>query len=574
LNAVTKYKYADFSIWFTAFAVCFICCFFTWQKSDLVNFIGGDARYYYIYLQSTFINPAFINYDWLNPSSGVVITHHPVGFSILVLPFFLFGLLFANFLNYPLDGSSAPFQASISMAGIFYLVLGLIYLKKLLTINHVSDKIIAFVIVLVFFGTTLFHYTLNECGMSHVYSFSLISIFLYHSCKLVQNYNSQSLYSAAALFGLILLLRPNNALILFSVFCWFGSTPHAVTFFKQLLRKKSFYYSVLIVLLIAAIQPLTWLWKEDSLFVNRYASYGFYWTKPHLLEMLFGFEAGFFIYAPLCLLFLFGLPVLFKENKFQFYATLAFVLILFYIFASYSAYTYFDGLGIRVLVDYYSVFAFIGAKLFMHLSQYKFLFNVFSTFALILVIVNLIYCYQAENNILARSGMNFNKWKYVFLRTGKSYENSLGGSSDLQPFSKFKPKAALEQNLPFEQGFDFSGNEYGPTVHFNRLGFDSKRIQLKIKIRRKEKQLNSSDAALVCAMLDNKIDPTRKKYLQFRLNEVPALSCCENKEYNYTSTIEGKFAASDYLSVYLWNQKKQNFTIDEFSVQVYNFNYQ
>ena len=75
-------------------------------------------------------------------------------------------------------------------------------------------------------------------------------------------------------------------------------------------------------------------------------------------------------------------------------------------------------------------------------------------------------------------------------------------------------------------------------------------------------------------MLDNKIDPTRKKYLQFRLNEVPALSCCENKEYNYTSTIEGKFAASDYLSVYLWNQKKQDFTIDEFSVQVYNFNYE
>ena len=551
-----------------------ICYLYTWQNNQPVNFIGGDARYYYIYLQNTFINPSLINYDWLDPANGVVITHHPVGFSILLLPFFLFGLLIANLTAYPIDGASAPFQASISVAAIFYCVLGLVYLKKLFRLNRISDKVTALIIILVFFGTTLFHYTLNESGMSHVYSFSLITIFLYHSCKLVLGNSSNSfLYSAFAL-GLIILVRPNNGLIVFAIFFWFKSKEQCYTFLKNLFKTRTFYYGCLIILLLVSLQPLTWLWKENSLFVNRYSSYGFNWTHPHLKELLFGFEAGFFIYAPLCLMFLFGLISVYKDNKFMFYASFIFLFVLIYIFASYSAYTYFDGLGIRVLVDYYSVFAFIGAKLFMQLSEYKMMFNAVATISLFLMVINLIYCYQGENNILLRSGMNYKKWKYIFLKTGKEFENVLGGSNDLQPFSNITPLASLNNAIKFDRPFDFSGIDYGPALRFDSLGFDSKRIQLTMKIRRKEKMINSSRDALVCAMVENKNNPAQKKYLQFRLNETPSVFCCDNVEYNYSSIIEGKFKSSDNLSVYLWNINKQNFTIDEFSVQVYNYNYE
>jgi len=160
-----------------------------------------------------------------------------------------------------------------------------------------------------------------------------------------------------------------------------------------------------------------------------------------------------------------------------------------------------------------------------------------------------------------------------FLRTGKAYEQVLGGSNDLQPFSKNNPVAALNSSLPFGQPYDFSGTDYGPAVRFDSLGFASKRIQLKMTIRRKEKTINSSNQALLCAMIENKNDPARTKYMQFRLNETPSLNCCDNIEYNYSSVMEGKFSASDNLSVYVWNIKKQDFTIDEFSVQVYNYNY-
>lgn len=535
--------------------------------------MGGDARYYYIYLQNTFIDASFINYDWLNPANGVVITHHPVGLSILLLPFFLLAYIAASVFNYPLDGVSATFQAGISIAAIFYCVIGLIYLKKLLVLNGINDKVTAFIIPLLFFGTSLFHYTLNESGMSHVYSFSLITIFLYQGCKYVNESQAKNLLFAALIFGMIVLLRPNNGLIIFSVLFWFRSKDQFVSFAKKLFVNRTLYLGILIVLMMVALQVLTWLWKEDTLFVNRYTSYGFYWTHPQLIQMLFGFEAGFFIYTPLCFLFLLGLIAAYKENKFFFYSMAIFIGLLFYIFASYSAYTYFDGFGIRVLVDYYSLFAILGAKLFMFIAQYKFLFNTASTVAFFLVILNLIYCYQAENNILARSGMNFNKWKYIFLRTNKDYENCLGGSSDLTPFAKKQPEASLVNDIKFEQPFNFLGNEYGPTILFDSLGFNSKRIRLKIKIRRKEMVANASKDVLVCAMVENKLNKDNKKYLQFKLNETPSQKCCDDVEYNYSATMEAGFKSSDNLKVYLWNIKKQAFSIDEFSVQIYNYNY-
>jgi len=568
-----KYKYSHLSLWFTAATACLICCFYTWQHPGSVNLLSGDARYYYIYLQNTFIDQALINYDWLDPANGVVITHHPAGLGILWLPFFLVALLFASVFNFPPDGVSLPFQVAVSAAALVYCITGLVYLKKLLQLNQVSDKVTALLIALIFFGTNLFHYTINESGMSHVYSFCLITVFLYHGCKLVQTGNNKNLWYAALIFGLVVLVRPNNGLIIFSLLFWFSSKEQCITFFRGLLLKKYFYYAVIAALLIIAVQPLTWLWKEDTLFVNRYATYGFYWLNPHLFEMLFGFDAGFFVYTPLCFLFLFGFIALYRENKYLFFSVAVFIFLLFYIFASYSAYTYYDGLGIRVLIDYYALFAMLGAKLFMHLGQYKVLFNAVGGVALFMVVINLIYCYQGENNILARAGMNYNKWKYIFLKTGKSYEGCLGGSNDLPPFSKHPPLLALHDEVKFNQPFDFSDKEFGPALFFDSIGFNSKRVQLKLKIRRKEGSANSSKDVLVCAMLEGKTDPSHRGYLQFRLNETPSAACCDDREYNYNANMEAQFKASDHLTVYLWNLKKQAFSIDEFSVQVYNYNY-
>lgn len=570
MDSRKTYSYSAWSIW-----LCLLCCLplawlYSWRDADAVNMLDGDARYYYYYLQSIFIDPSLINHDWLRQAAPV--THHPVGLNILWFPFFLAGHLSAQLFHYPLSGLSLPYQISIALAGLSYGLLGLVYLRKLLQLNAVSDLVIALVIPLIFLGTNVLHYTLHEAGMSHVYSFFLITAFMYYSCRVVKENRNRDLFLAALLFGLVLLVRLNNVFVIFTVLFWFADRQACRAFFKALLHKRAFYVSILILVTVLSIQPLTWLWKEDVLFANRYAPYGFYWTSPAFFRMLFGFNAGFFIYAPLCLLFLAGLLTLYKTNRFSFYSTTLFVLLLFYFFSAYSAYTYYDGIGIRVLIDYYAVFALFGAKLFSAFESNKAMLISLSTVSFVLLAINLVYAYQSSHRIMLRSGMTYKQWKYIFMRTGSDYQDCLGGSNDLMPYSRTPVTASLSAEAPLSASFDFSNKEYGPSVLFDSIGFISQRICMKLRINRTETFTNASSDAVVCAELLDK-NGNRKSYQQFKLNETPSQECCAEAEYHYTSNMEGDFKPSDRLSVFLWNLKKQAFSIQTFSVNVYNYHY-
>lgn len=574
----TKYKLSDYAILLSLVGAVIISYFFKWAYSDVpVNFIDGDARDYYSSLISTFINHDIANQqsnEWfiLKTSSGTI-NVHPIGISVLLAPFFFIACLFASVFNYPVDGLSLPFQLSVGVAALVYVALGLVFLKKLLQLHQISDKVTALVILLVFFGTNLFYYTVAEAAMSHAYSFSLISVFLYHSSKYVLQAQSRNLLMGSAILGLILLVRPNNIFIVLSVFIWFKSAADCQQFFSTLFKKKVFYVAAVITSLIVLLQSVVWFVQSNSLFHNTYKADGFYWWSPQIFKMLFGFDGGFFIYTPLCFLFLAGLIVMYKQSRFSFFASVVLLGLLFYFFASYWAYSYFDGLGIRVLVDYYALFAFFGAKLFQALSASKLIFAPLSL-ALAFMLINMVYCYQVERGIVQKAGMTYNKWKYVFLKTAPDYQAILGGCYDFQPFSKKHPEAALNQNFNFDQAFDYSKKEFGVVLHFDTLKFNSNRIHLKIDVARKELEMNASQEAMVCAMLDDGVTKEHKAYFQFKLNETPASECCDTKEYHYTANMISDFKANDRLSIYVWNLKQQPFLVDKFSVKVYNYNYQ
>jgi len=318
---------------------------------------------------------------------------------------------------------------------------------------------------------------------------------------------------------------------------------------------------------------LVWQAKEHSFFSNRYAPYGFSWLKPHFIKMLFGFNAGFFVYTPLCFLFLFGLISLYKQNKFLFYSTTIFLLGLFYFLSAYSAYTYFDGLGIRVLVDYYSVFALLGAKLFMNLESEKLLFIGILTIALFFSAMSLLYSYQSKKDILLQSGMTRKQWQYIFLKTDKSYQNCLGGSNDLIPYSKEEAKLLLEKTLPLEIPFDYSKKDFGIVIPFDSIGFTSNRVLIKVNVKRSETFANASKDAMICIALEDK-QKQNKGYAQFKLNETPSTDCCAEREYFYQYAMFGNFQPDDRMLIYVWNINKEAFSINKFSTQVYNYNYQ
>lgn len=573
-----KYWFSRYTIILTVMVAMVISWYFKWSYTEYpINFMGGDAKDYYSGLVSTFITHDLSSQsgnDWflLKTSSGVI-NVHPIGVSLLLLPFFALACFFAWAFHFPLDGYSFPFQLFVALAALVYAGIGLAYIRKLFRLHFIDDKITALVLALLFFGTNLLHYTVSEAGMSHVYSFFLISVFLYHSSKFVLQRENKNLFSAFLTLGLIVLVRPNNLLILLSVFIWFRSIEECKQFFRDLFRNRIFYIALAAALSIVLVQSLVWFIQSKSLFHNTYKADGFYWLDPQLLKMLFGFDGGFFIYAPLCFLFLLGLIFVYKENRFSFAASVLFLLGLFYFFASYWAYTYFDGLGIRVLVDYYALFSFIGAKLFVHFLGKTLLYNSIVTLAAILVLVNLIYTYQANRNILLRAGMTYTKWKYIFLRTSPDYKDVLGGSNELTPYSAQKQEVILADSFEFEKPFDFSARDYGVAISFDSIGFSSRRIQLQTDIRREELALNGSRQAMVCIALEDGSTGKNKSYTQFRLNEAPSKTCCDVKDYNYTTNVTADFQPGDKLSVFLWNIDKGAFRVDRFSVKIFNYNF-
>lgn len=555
-------------------------CVLLWKNHTYrpVNFILGDAGDYYSYLISIFINhnlshQTVSNWYILKTESGTI-NVHPIGEAILLMPFFFIGYVIAFCTGNELNGESVPFQVSLSLAAIFYVIVGLHFLKKLLILNGHSIKTSLLMITLVLFGTNLFNYTIFEAGMSHVYSFALISLFLYFSYQYITNSSIKSLYLSFLILGIIILVRPNNGLILFASLFWIKNWQHLKQVALKTFQSKHFYLASLLALSIISIQNLVWFYQSNQWFHQTYKADGFYWTNPQIFKMLFGFDNGFFIYTPLCLLFLLGFIFLYKSQRFAFWSGIIFLSVLIYFFASYWAYTYFDGLGIRVLVDYYALFTIIGAKAADAILSSKLISVITSPLIVFLVILNLVYCYQSNRSIILRSGMNFEQWKYTFLKVGKKYRECLGGINDLIPYSKNHPQAFLTKQYNSDQAFDYGGKEFGLSLESDSLGVSSNRLHFVIEVEREEIKRNASKNALICLTILDKAKNESHLNYYVKLNETPSYNeSCKKKTYTYHVNVGGRFLPSDKLSVYIWNRARKAFRIQKFQFKLFNYNY-
>lgn len=282
--------------------------------------IDGDGKDYYSYLTSAFITKDLAH---LNPDNNFVvetptgnINMHPVGVAVLQIPFFGLGYLSALLSHQSLDGYSLPFQLAISFAALFYAIIGLFFICKTLANMAFSKGIIALSIVCLFFGTTLLNYTITEPSMSHIYSFALISAFIYYNQKLARQFSVRSVYTLALLFGFIILVRPVNAMVLLLVPVFYNSFNDLKAHFGRLTSsKKVLPLALLIVMAVFSIQCIVWFIQTGSFFQSGYKGNGFYFLHPQLIPMLFSFNSGIFTYTPLFFVVVISLFILYKVNK-------------------------------------------------------------------------------------------------------------------------------------------------------------------------------------------------------------------------------------------------------------------
>lgn len=341
-----------------------------WQIPDRV--IEWDVHSYYAYLPALFIydDIHLVKSDYLSKEgvylfwpteteSGARVIKTTMGLSILYSPFFFIGHTYAYLFDYPQNGWSAPYKVFLLFGGLCYLVLGLVVLRSILTRLGFNDLVIAITLLLVGLGTNLFCYATQSATMSHVYSFTLIALFIHLTMTWHERPNYRTALLLGALVGLISLVRPTNALVaLFFVL-------YGVRNVQDIREKLNSYlgnYGKILLIIVAAIvvwvpQFVYWKIVAGELFFNPYVGERFFWNRPHIIEGLFGFRKGWFIYTPVMFFAVLGLFSRASELKKFKTGIILFVLANVYVTFAWWCWWYGGTYGQRSMIDSYALMA-------------------------------------------------------------------------------------------------------------------------------------------------------------------------------------------------------------------------
>jgi hypothetical protein len=333
--------------------VFFLALFFSFLIGTGLVYIGNfngppirsDGVGYYAYLPSFFIygDPTMKEFTHVytestqhqiapkdlgliaNSDSTYYLDKYPMGVGAMMLPGFMIahGCSAIAHIFVPgikADGINSPFyHFFIAFGSSLYMLLGLILLKKILD-KYFSQKSIYVTLILLVFGTNLFHYATYDSIFSHSYSFFLFAAFI----RLIQLWYNRPQVKFAVLLGIIsgmiVLVRPTNGII-FILFPLFGIRMDEL---KQFIKERSqlfkkYWKHILIMVLLAFIfispQLLYWKYITGSWIVFSYQGEGFNFLHPQIGNVLFSVNKGLFFWAPVLVFIVPGIFIMRKRSE-------------------------------------------------------------------------------------------------------------------------------------------------------------------------------------------------------------------------------------------------------------------
>jgi hypothetical protein len=398
------------------------------------NIIDSDGAGYYGYLPAIFI---FKSFDYqlkqsadaktLNKKEhlGGAIKYY-YGEALLLLPFFTI----ADMITQSIDltertGYTFYYQLFCALAGIFYLFLGLVMLRSLLLRMHFSDGITAFALLLIFLATQLYYYSLHAPVMSHVYSFAMVATLLnlYHLQLIRYNVRRWLLISIVA--TLIVIIRPVNAIFILAFLPLSGSWEKSKEFTKLFLHsgKVIVFFSCLIGALLIFGQSFMYYIQTGKWWVYSYGDEGFNWFEPHVMDMLFSYRKGLFVYAPILLFSIPGIWVLSKRQSPYWSITWLFLMFSFlYVSSSWWYWAYGGSFGMRPFIDAYPLFILPIAAFFEFVCRYLVSKIVVIAGAILLAVFQLFQTYQYITNVLPYEFITKEKYWHLFLKHSHQFQ--------------------------------------------------------------------------------------------------------------------------------------------------------
>lgn len=571
------------------------------------NMLTWDVFGYYLYLPAKFIysDTGLSNQEWLQelmakyqPSTtlyqlvhienGNWVIKYTMGLSILYAPFFFLAHFIAEPLGYAADGLSLPYQYSLTLCGLVYAMIGLVFLSKILR-HFFSRKTSAIVMILIFFGTNYFHLTIYDGTLlSHNFLFSFYSILIWYTIK----WHKEPILNYAIVIGFALgfitLIRPTEAICILIPLLWSQKRLNYLN--NKLYLFKTYYLHIIAASACAfiIIVPQLIYWKSISgeyLFYSysNNAGEGLDFLSPHTLNFLFSFRKGWFIYTPIILFAFAGLiPLYKKKNKAIFYTIVIFIVLDIYLSSCWTTWWYAGGsFSSRSMVPAYALLAIPMGYITDSIRKSK--SRVFwLIIALLLIALNLFQSWQFENYILDKERMTREYYFAIFGKTAVTDDD--------------KKKLLVDRSSETAEGFNKVANNYEQKTLY-RNNFDNVPNEQKVCVLNDKNQFSPGvnikyselthqnhawiigsakifipetyDEALplFVASFHHKGKPY--KYRTFEIKKSDIL-------YNTWNTIELFYltpevrSKDDNLKIYIWHRGNKEILIDEINLFLYS----
>jgi hypothetical protein len=420
------------------FAAIVFLAFNKHGKTGYCNYhseIWADKAGYYVYLPLVFkysLNPENFpdsidiktGYGFKpDYKNGKVITKYSYGVSLLQLPFYLIADNIAEPMGYQSDGFSPVYQKIINLSSVFYLFLGMFFLSRFLR-YYFKKSILYTTLAIIFLGTNLFYYSIDETGMSHVYSFSLFCIFLFILKKTAFFTNNKIGFIILAGFvaGLIVLIRPTSIIFLSSFFFLdVAGRKDLLIRIKTIFNPKIFLPLLLCAVLVFIPHFIYLKYAYGSLFSYSYQNEGFFWLRPKILQLWLSPNNGLLLYTPLYIVIIGSLIYMIKKNIENGIFILALFLLISYIFSCWWDWSFGCGFGGRSFVEYIALFSIPVAHLInkLFLSRKIILIVCFSIIFLACIFYNLKMTYSYDKCFYGKGDWDWKTYKELFLSPTK-----------------------------------------------------------------------------------------------------------------------------------------------------------
>jgi hypothetical protein len=422
--------------------VVFIAIVFTTVRLNYypTRILSYDVFGYYLYLPSLIIHhdPGLHDIGWINEinekypaspslyqisqtSEGNWAIRFNTGMAFLYAPFFLCGHLFALFSPYPADGFSLPYQWALIISGIFYTLLGVWFMRKLL-LELFSDQVAAITLFLLFIGSSLFFFSTFGNDAPHVYIFTLVTILIYLTILWHRSPKAITAAGIGLLAGLISMCRASGFLVILIPLFWgIGDLPSLKEKIRLIARNYK-HVVIVVVCTIIAFLPQILYWKVNTghFIYNAYddPQSGFNFSNPRFGYVLFGFRKGFYLYSLMMIFATIGFIQLYRSNRSIFLPALLFFLANVYLIASYSSLVSY---GWRAFIEVHAILAiplgyFTNSILqYRKIPKYSLLILLFA-----FTIINLTQAYKIANGVIDGSRMTKDYYLATFFKMESS----------------------------------------------------------------------------------------------------------------------------------------------------------